>query len=356
MSLTPTTVTYTGSDASIEVPAGAAFALVRMWGAGGGSNGAGFGQGDAARGGPGGFLKFQIPVTPLETLTAKVGQGGSKGTSTREPGNGGGRTQLSRGGTILGIAGGGGGAGGYGASNAQSYGGKGGGTTAGAGQDGGTNSAGNTPGGGGTQSAGGAEGTPGSPSAGASLQGGNGDGGGSGKASNWPNGGRASTGSERGGGGGDGYFGGGGGGGSGSWGNGGGGGSSYTDPSASDVVHEQGTTASPPGTSEPGYVTGVAAGGLNSNNGGNGLIYIEWLATSLVSGVVYDAVGAPTERTVRAYDRATGELLAEVVSDETTGEYSMTLTIPAETEIQVVCLDDAAGTLENDQILRTLTV
>lgn len=354
--MTATTLTYTGGDESVTVPAGASFALVRMWGAGGGSNGAGYGAGDAARGGPGGFLKFKIPVTASETLTAKVGQGGTKGASTRAPGNGGGRTQIARGATILGIAGAGGGAGGYGASNAQSFGGKGGGTTAGSGQDGSTNSGSAAPGIGGTQSAGGAAGTPGSPSSGASLQGGNGDTGGGLKAANWPNGGRASTSGEYGGGGGDGYFGGGGGGGSGSWGNGGGGGSSYADASATDVVHTQGTTTTAPGTSESGYVSGVAVGGVDSSNGGNGLIYIEWVITSTVSGTVYDSTGTPVARTVRAYNRATGELLGETESDDTTGVYSFDVEVAADTEVQIVCLDDDEGTLENDLILRTLTV
>lgn len=317
--MTTTTLTYTGADQSVVVPAGVTLALVRMWAAGGGSNGAGAGAGDAARGGPGGFVKFKIPVTPGETLTGKVGQGGTKGTGTREPGNGGGRSQLSRGATILGIAGAGGGAGGYGSSNSQSFGGKGGGTTAGAGQDGGTNGGGSSPGLGGTQSAGGTSGTPGSPTAGASLQGGNSDPAVSLKAANWPNGGRASTAAERGGGGGDGYFGGGGGGGAGTWGNGGGGGSSYVDASATDVVHEQGTTTTAPGTSEEGYIAGVAVGGVNGSDGGNGLIFIDWLTSATVSGTVLDSSGAAAVgRTVRVYNRETGALLASTLTSDGT--------------------------------------
>lgn len=70
-----------------------------------------------------------------------------------------------------------------------------------------------------------------------------------------------------------------------------------------------------------------------------------------VSGTVYDSTSTPVARTVRAIRRSTGELLAETVSDASTGAYS--LRVPDTSEVQVLCLDDSAGALENDLVLRT---
>lgn len=71
-----------------------------------------------------------------------------------------------------------------------------------------------------------------------------------------------------------------------------------------------------------------------------------------VSGVVTDASDNPVARTVRVINRASGEMIAETVSDPTSGEYSVLA--PLVGEVQAVCLDDQAGTLENDLILRTI--
>lgn len=59
-------------------------------------------------------------------------------------------------------------------------------------------------------------------------------------------------------------------------------------------------------------------------------------------GVVVDAADAPVSRTVRAYLRQTGKLVAETVSDPVTGAFS----IPAISDHThyVVCLDLEAGT------------
>lgn len=70
-----------------------------------------------------------------------------------------------------------------------------------------------------------------------------------------------------------------------------------------------------------------------------------------VSGVVTDTSGAPSARLVRAYNRSTGRLVAETTSDETTGAYS--IDVP-DGEVQVVVLDDDAGDLHNDIIMRVL--
>lgn len=69
-----------------------------------------------------------------------------------------------------------------------------------------------------------------------------------------------------------------------------------------------------------------------------------------VSGVVTDAAGAPVQRTLRFYRRDTGALLAVQTSNPTTGAYSYSGSYTG--ELQVICLDDAAGTTYNDLILR----
>lgn len=73
-----------------------------------------------------------------------------------------------------------------------------------------------------------------------------------------------------------------------------------------------------------------------------------------VSGVVTDASDNPVARTVRVINRASGEMIAETVSDPTTGEYSVLS--PLVGEVQAIALDDSAGVLENDLILRTIVV
>lgn len=245
----------------------------RLWGGGGASNGNSSGA-DRALGGAGGFLKFDISLTAGDVVSTRIGGGGRQDGNSRVPGSGGGRTEVRVNGTLVAVCGGGAGAGGYGATNTQSWGGEGGGTSGLAGQGGATNSGGASPGLGGGSGAGGAGGTPGPGATGASLQGGNGSGSNLNMLGGWPNGGYSSTDAERGGGGGDGYYGGGGGGGTGTWGNGGGGGSSYTSGACSNVTHTRGTNDAAPGTGESGYVAGIAIGGRDGTNGGNGRIYI----------------------------------------------------------------------------------
>ena len=71
-----------------------------------------------------------------------------------------------------------------------------------------------------------------------------------------------------------------------------------------------------------------------------------------VSGTVKDSTGQPMQRTMRAYDRASGELLSSGASNPSTGAY--TLSVPKGNEVDVLCLDDVAGTLENDLVHRTI--
>lgn len=71
-----------------------------------------------------------------------------------------------------------------------------------------------------------------------------------------------------------------------------------------------------------------------------------------VAGVVKDDTAAPAARTVRAYRRDTGALVGSVVSNGSTGAY--TINCPTLDECSVVCLDDSAGTTHNDLIARAV--
>jgi hypothetical protein len=73
-----------------------------------------------------------------------------------------------------------------------------------------------------------------------------------------------------------------------------------------------------------------------------------------VSGAVTDINENGVPRTIRVYRRDTGALLGEVQTNASTGAYSLTDAYTG--EVQVVMLDDAAGSVENDQILRTTPV
>lgn len=72
------------------------------------------------------------------------------------------------------------------------------------------------------------------------------------------------------------------------------------------------------------------------------------------SGTILDINGNGVARTVRVYRRDTGALLGGVISSATTGAYSFSDAYAG--EVQVIMLDDAAGAIENDQILRTTPV
>lgn len=72
----------------------------------------------------------------------------------------------------------------------------------------------------------------------------------------------------------------------------------------------------------------------------------------LVSGIVKDSAGSNVARTVRAYRRDTGAAVGSAVSDATSGAYS--IWTPTLDEVSLICLDDAAGTVENDLVLRAV--
>lgn len=79
------------------------------------------------------------------------------------------------------------------------------------------------------------------------------------------------------------------------------------------------------------------------------------IAGPVVSGTVLDSNGNPAVRSLRAYRRDTGALVGSAVSSALNGNYSMDI-LGYSGEVQVVMLDDVAGTFENDQILRTTPV
>ncbi|MFM7019817.1 MAG: beta strand repeat-containing protein, partial [Aquirufa sp.] len=278
-----TLYTYTGSNTSITIPAGTTSIDVKMWGAGGGGSNT-----SNSTAGSGAYVFGKLSVTPNETLTLIVGQGGINkssvatfgggGAGGNDPfqslhgGSGGGRSELRRGTTSLLIAGGGGGAAGSPTNTTYA-----GGAGIRQGQDGIPNAQVSTGAGkGGTQSAGGLGGTilditGFNGSNGAQYVGGNG-----GVAS------QSNAGA--GGGGGGGWYGGGGGAGNG-FGNyqesAAGGGSSYFNGILlqklgipGNTNRTGGSTTAAPNNTDPVYVAGVGTGGAANAAGGNGLVQI----------------------------------------------------------------------------------
>ena len=72
-----------------------------------------------------------------------------------------------------------------------------------------------------------------------------------------------------------------------------------------------------------------------------------------VAGAIRDVSGALCSRTVRAYRRDTGALVASGVSDASTGVYL--LATPTLDEVTVIALDNAtSGTYYNDQVARVI--
>ena len=122
---TKTSFSYTGADQSFVVPGGVTKIFAKLWGAGGACGRAG-GWTYGADGGGGGYARGLIPVTPGETITVRVGQGGITASSTATifggggmgptggndySGSGGGGCYIFRSSTPLLIAAGGGGGG-----------------------------------------------------------------------------------------------------------------------------------------------------------------------------------------------------------------------------------------------------
>ena len=104
------------SGTNWTVPAGVTSITVKAWGGGGGGGGGGSPNSGGAGGG-GGFARATLSVTPLETLSVRVGGGGEGGGGGYNyagggGGGGGGYSGIFRGSTRLLVAGGGGGGGG----------------------------------------------------------------------------------------------------------------------------------------------------------------------------------------------------------------------------------------------------
>jgi uncharacterized repeat protein (TIGR02543 family) len=274
---------YTGADQTFTVPndiTGTKEILVEIWGAGGGGTVAYYGLDYG--GGAGGYTKATISTaTAGETLTIKVGKGGTVKTTTSEYGgagvggntsglegsSGGGYSGVFANTTPLAISGGGGGA--SPGHNDQGIAGGGG----GANQSGGASSSTSMGGRGGTTSAGGVKAAS-CATDGAQYTGGTGCGGGV----------------EGGGGGGAGYYGGGGGNSNGSANGGGGGGSGYLDATRGSLitatVGQNGallsTWAFPNKTSSNYGTNNAGRGGKGYTNttadssGGNGRVVVQW--------------------------------------------------------------------------------
>lgn len=76
---------------------------------------------------------------------------------------------------------------------------------------------------------------------------------------------------------------------------------------------------------------------------------------SEITGTVLGPSGTPVARTVRAYRRSDGALMASAVSNATTGAYL--LSIPTSAEMSVVTFDNAdTGTFYNDRVIRVIPV
>jgi hypothetical protein len=259
---------YTGANQTFVVPGGIRYIAVYMWGAGGGGIN---GNGGLTTGGAGAMVQGVLQVSPLQSLTIIVGQGGNvsfgnpfggggagAGYGAGTGSQGGGRSAIRLGSTDLVTAGGGGG-GGYATSPGGSA------TFSGTANAGTTGTSG-TGGGGGTQVSGGSGGSF-SGGAGTQYQGGNG----------------GASGNGYGGGGGGGWYGGGGGSGTpGVSGGGGGGGSSYINtltliPGQTVFGYNSSDGNAAPNTSSPYYTGTVGRGGITSSTaGGNGLVVIAY--------------------------------------------------------------------------------
>ena len=278
------TFTYTGSAQTFTIPASVTSVTVKLWGAGGGTTT----PYTPGSGGSGGYTTGTLSgLTPGNTLSVIVGQGGlgnatasygggGAGGGSGSTGGGGGRSAILNGAVEVATAGGGGGTGQY---FYAANGGAGGGLT---GESGGTGS-GMTAATGGTQVGGGIGGCYSGSYCGSNGAAGTG-GAGSG-ATIW-----------YGGGGGGGYFGGGGGGSD--EGGGGAGGSSYygglTGGStiAGNSNSTNGAPTPAPNNTDPNYIAGVGIGGGNANAvpAGNGLVVISWSAISICPSATRTAV------------------------------------------------------------------
>jgi hypothetical protein len=276
------TISYTGSEQNYTVPGGASTIIVKMWGAGGGSDH------DTSPGtiggGGGGYSTAIIPTTPAEVLKVVVGGGGTGAATSAGTGGGGGysgifRTSVANTNALL-MAGGGGGQG----DNATAKAGAGGGTSGIQGYGTGPTQNGPT---GGSQTVGGTASAGSGAGAihGSSMQGGIGSGGNNAAGGTGGYGGGADGGGQSGvvgggGGGGGGYFGGGGGGTT-YAGAGGGGGSGFSHANNTAVTLTAGSDRTPGNNSDSDKAAGIgwgATGGSNVGgtraNGNNGVVII----------------------------------------------------------------------------------
>lgn len=269
MSVVDVAFSYTGATQTWVVPAGVTSLVVRMWGGAGGGA-----EPTNSIGGGAGYTYGALSVTPGETLTIYVAQGGHAAPAAsgqRYGAGGGGSTAILRGATLLAEAGGGGG-------GQSSRGGAGGGAS---GQAAETNVNTVTPAGGGTQVG------PGTAGIGGRQNGfpGSGHNGGNGwavsyyapAAFGYGLGGRGGfdSGDAGGSGGGGGYYGGGGGG-KAAAGCPGAGGSGWTG-ALTGATTETGNYATPGGSTDP-LRAGAGEGGALTTAGSNGRVVFSYVA------------------------------------------------------------------------------
>lgn len=102
-------------------------------------------------------------------------------------------------------------------------------------------------------------------------------------------------------------------------------------------------------------VSGVRAKSTYTGSGSAYVLFQRYMASNILgqlAGTVTEE-GLPVSRTVRAYNRLTGALLKEVVSNASTGAFS--IDAGSVGPFYVVVLDDAAGVQYNANIIDLLT-
>lgn len=74
------------------------------------------------------------------------------------------------------------------------------------------------------------------------------------------------------------------------------------------------------------------------------------------SGTVLNDAGVAARRVIRLYNRSTGALIGETLSNADTGAYAIATTMPNDAaQHQLVFLDDDAGTQYNDIVQGRVT-
>ena len=97
------------------------------------------------------------------------------------------------------------------------------------------------------------------------------------------------------------------------------------------------------------YATGI---NLSYPPSDRGIMDITLMGPKTISGIITDTEGEPAARTVRVYERNTGNLIASTTSDSTSGEYTLTFMAGTD-EYQCIALADESS-LYNDILIRVI--